>query len=186
MKTIEAKNRIGSNRTKKNSALSKLKLPDMALPDGVADYPSSIMKRGKHYERVREIYCGISHAVVNYGALAQAIDSTIILMASINYKVYEDCLPFYLDPKKRLIEEAKSHVAKDALGNVQTTLKEHPNLKIMRDAEQEFRNHMNTLGLTIVKRASIMGTLSLYNSMHSNSNNQQDPFAKFFVAQEMA
>ncbi len=186
MKTIEAKNRIGSNRTKKNSALSKLKLPEMALPDGVADYPSSIMKRGKRYERVREIYCGLCHALSHYGALSQTVDCTLVLMASINYQIYESCLDTALDPKKRLVEEKKSHVAKNADGTLATTLKEHPDLKLMRDAESEFRNAMNALGLTVTKRAGIMGVLSTYNSMHGNSNNQQDPFAKFFVAQEMA
>lgn len=186
MKTLKQKKNTGSHRgrPKKNSALSKLKLPE--LPNGIPDFPASIMKQGENYERTREIYSMIGFALVNYGALYQHVDSHLMLIASVNFQVWEDCLPVAIDPSQRILEEAKSHTAIDPeTGKLPTVLKAHPALKIMKDAEDNFRNAMGALGLTVTKRASIMGTLSLYQDLHGNNRDKTDPFAKFFIAQEM-
>jgi hypothetical protein len=183
MKSVDTKKKIGSDRTRKSSQLSKLKLP--ALPSGIPEFPPVLLKRGKQYERAREIYSAICFALEAYDVLHQQIDCTIILMATTNYKIYEDCVEIALNPRKRFIEEAKSHTAKDENGAIQKTLLPHPSLKLMKESEEGFRNAMNCLGLTVAKRASILGTLSLYQNIHGNSNVESDPFAKYFVQTEM-
>lgn len=187
MKHIQQKKNNGSKRgiIKKNSALEQMVMP--ALPSGVPDFPKSITKPGIHYERTREIYSLIGHAIISYAPLYQAIDCQLMLMAAVNYKIWEDCIDIAVDPDKRIITEAKSHCAIDPqTGKLPTVLKTNPALKIMITAEESYRNCMNALGLTIPKRASIAGTLSMLTSTpHGNSNTTLDPYSKFFNANEL-
>ncbi len=185
MKPLEQKQKNGSarGRVREDSMLSKVELP--ALPDGIPLFPSVIMGDEPQYVRTREIYAAIAGALTEYGKLHQQIDATLILMAATNYKIYEDCLGIALDPTLRFIEEAKSHTSIDpTTGMLATVLKEHPAMKLQRDSEVGFRNAMNALGLTVAKRASILGVLSLYQSVHT-SGQASDPFAKFFVSEEL-
>ena len=172
-------------KPKRNSALSKMKLP--SLPDGVPDFPKAIMKRGVHFTRTRQLYSQIAHAMVAYGDLTQAVDSMMIAQAAVNYKVWEDCIGTAIDPKKRVIKEAKTHATRDPITKkMPTTLKEHPDMETMRKAEAAYIMVIDKLGLTVIKRVGIINTLSLYESMHGNSKGQvADPFAKFFIGDQI-
>ena len=125
-KNMKQKENSGNCRAKpkRNSALSKMKLP--SLPDGIPDFPHILMKRGVHFSRTRQLYSQIAYALVSYGELSQAIDNMMIAQAAVSYKIWEDCVPTAIDPKKRLLKEAKTHATRDPITKkMPTTLKEH-------------------------------------------------------------
>jgi len=172
-------------KPKKRNALSKMILPP--LPDGVPDFPKVIMKRGVHFTRTRQLYSQIAYGLVAYGDLHQAIDSMLIAQAAVSYKIWEDCVATALDPKKRILKEAKTHATRDPITKkMPTTLKEHPDMETMRKAESAYIAAIDKLGLTVIKRVGIINTLSLYESIHGNSKGAAaDPFAKFFIGDQI-
>jgi hypothetical protein len=60
------------------------------------------------------------------------------------------------------------------------TVKEHPAVKTMRDAQGDFDKALKSLGLDLKGRATIFAQLSMVKALHGNGA-KVHPASKFFV-----
>ena len=176
-KPAEIKIRNGSSNTPRlDSAAAQITLVPAGLPE-----PPPLLDDD---EASIDIYNQLGTALLKYEQLYQNVDSLTLAMAALSYKRYSFCSRIANDPEQCFIEEPKSHCALDPeTGLPQMTTKEHPAIKVMRDAQNDFFGALKVLGLDLKGRAAIMVQLSMIRSMHGNNSNSH-PASKFFISLE--
>ncbi len=169
-KTLEQKIKTGSHNVPKEgqSVADQLAFaPSAGLPP-----PPAILE---NEPEATEIYYNLGNALMAYDSLYQGIDAYTLSMAALNYKRFQFCSEIANDPAQCFVEEAKSHTS---MGN--TTLKEHPAVKMMRDAQSDFMMCMKSLGLDLKGRMTILTQMSMISAIHGNKATAH-PASKYFV-----
>ena len=134
-------------------------------PEGLPEHLSII----DNDPDAQEIYYALGGALVKYESLFQNIDSYTLCLASMDYVNIQKYANM-LELEGHIITEAKSHTAKSEDNEVYMTKREHPAVKMKRDAATDFRNNLKMLGLDLKGRTAIMVQLSMVKAMHGNDN----------------
>jgi hypothetical protein len=174
-KSAETKKRTGSKNVpvKQRSCADQIKL---VAPAGLPEPPDIL---GDDIQ-AQNTYCALGEGLMMYDQLYQNIDSYTLAIAALSYKRYAFCSKIANNPETCFVEEAKSHCARDENGNMPVTVKEHPAVKTMRDAQGDFDKALKSLGLDLKGRATIFAQLSMVKALHGNGA-KVHPASKFFV-----
>jgi len=177
-KPAEIKKRQGSSNVPRlDSAAAQISL---VAPAGLPSPPPLLDGDDESIS----LYNQLGAALMKYEQLYQNVDSLTLAMAAKSYKRYSFCSLIANDPEQCFIEEPKSHCALDPeTGMPQMTIKEHPAIKCMRDAQTDFFQALKVLGLDLKGRAAIMVQMTMIKALHGN-NASSHPASKFFINME--
>jgi phage terminase small subunit len=175
-KTAQQKKKTGSKNVPKKQKTVADQI-QLVAPAGLPDAPALI---DGDTEAIA-IYNQLGGAIMRYESLFQGIDTYTLAIASLAYKRYSFCSKIANDPLQAFVEESKSHCAKDPeTGKMPVTIKEHPAVKMARDAQSDFFAALKTLGLDLKGRSEIMVKMTMVKAIHGNGATVH-PAGKYFV-----
>ena len=175
-KTAQQKQKTGSKNVPKKQKTVADQI-QLVPPAGLPDPPALI----DGDDQAIGIYNSLGTAIVRYESLFQNIDSYTLAIAALAYKRYSFCSRIANDPEQAFIEEPKSHCAIDPeTGKTPVTVKEHPAVKMAREAQADFLRALNVLGLDLKSRSDILAKMSMVAALHSTGATVH-PAGKYFV-----